>query len=233
MKRLLTSALIALLLCRPAPALADDDEKAVDALIKASVNSVMEILKDADLDKEAKKERVIEVVDPLFDLPLIAKLVMGRNQWGAMDERQRKEFEDLFVKQVRDSYFGKVDLLTDEKVEFEKPVRTKKKFTMLTRILSKNQRYEMLYKLHDDAGRWKVYDMEIEGISIVRSYRSQYEQFLQKSSIDDLLKKMKGKVLEPPKELKEKQDEIKAKAEKAEAEKTEKKRKKPSPEDGG
>lgn len=175
--------------------------KIVEERIQSSVNKVLAILKDKNLDKETKKVEVRKVVDPLFDIPLMAKLVIGRKHWAKFTEPQRKEFTELFIQALQDSYFEKVDLLTDEYVEFEKPVPQGNKFQMLTYILAKDKRYKMLFKLYWKAGEWRVYDVEIEGVSFVRSYGAQYDEFLQKHSIQELLSRLREKTMEVPKEL--------------------------------
>jgi len=193
------------------PAMADDLRE-VRVVVERSINSVLEALMDKDLSRESKRKKVQAVVEPVFDFTLMGKLALGRAHWPKLDERQRKEFTGIFVQTLQDSYFDKIDLFTDEKVEFEAPAPSEKgKYQMMTRVISKDQRYGLLYKLYKAGPAWKIYDVEIEGISIVRSYGSQYDQFLQKNSVADLLAKMKGKTLEAPKDLEAKEDEIKAK----------------------
>jgi len=208
MKIIFQAAFAILFLC--CPVLADDDTKVVENLIRTSVNSVLDILKDKEMDKDAKKEEVMKLIDPLFDIPLMAKLVLGRRHWPGFDKEERKKFTDLFVKTMQNSYFDKIDLLSDEFVNFDQPVRKKKKFHMLTHIVAKDKRYDMLFKLYRKKDSWRVYDVQIEGISFVKSYGAQYDQFLQKSSVQELLTKMKEKILDIPKELKAKDKENKA-----------------------
>lgn len=186
---------------------ASSPEKVIDELIRTSVNRVLEILKDTELSKETQKQEVRKVIDPLFDIPLMAKLVLGQKHWPKFSEAQRKEFTDLFIKSLQDSYFEKVDLLTDEYVEFEKPAPQGNKFQMLTHIVGKDKLYKMLFKLYQKQGSWRVYDVEIEGISFVRSYNAQYDEFLQKNSVKDLLKRLREKALDVPEELKSKKKE--------------------------
>ena len=191
------------------PAFADD-KKSVEQSIRSSVNTVLDIIRNKELNKETKKERVMVVIDKLFDIPLIAKLTLGRKHWPKLDEPQRKEFIRLFIKALQDSYFDKMDLLTDEVVEFDPPVQNDKKYTMSTYIVSKGKRYEILYKLYKEKNLWRVYDVEIEGISFVKSYSAQYDQFLQTYTVQKLLDKMREKTMEVPKELKSKEKENKA-----------------------
>lgn len=187
------------------------DSKVVDQLIRSSVNAVLNILRDKGLKKETKKERVMSVVNKVFDMPLMAKLVLGRKYWPKFSEKEKKEFTDLFVKSLQDSYFDKMDNLTDEYVEFDPPVRKDDKFSMASYINSKGKRYEICYKLYrkkdssaESADSWKVYDVEIEEISFVKSYSAQYDQFLQTNSVRQLLDTMREKSLDIPKELKAK-----------------------------
>jgi phospholipid transport system substrate-binding protein len=202
MKQLLAAAL---LFTFAAPLHADEAEdlKAVHGIVKTSVNKIMKILLDKDIGKEDRRKQVEKISDPLFDFALMAKLTLGRKHWPSFSKEERKAFTKLFIAQLKDSYFEKVDLLTDEVVEFETPVRKKSKVHMLTHIVSKDQRYEMLYKLYKKKGKWLVYDVEIEGISVVKSYGSQYDQFLSDKKPADLLSKMREKAFGIPKEIAE------------------------------
>ncbi|MBI2362924.1 MAG: ABC transporter substrate-binding protein, partial [Elusimicrobia bacterium] len=129
MRAILTS-LLALSFAAPARA---EDLKPVRTLVETSVNQVLAILKDKALERDAKKKKVMAVGEELFDMALMSKLVLGRDNWPKFDAKQQKEFSDLFVKQLQDSYFEKVDLLTDETVEFVEPALQKDgKVLMLT-----------------------------------------------------------------------------------------------------
>lgn len=183
---------------------AAEDLGAVKKTISEAVNQVLVVLKDKATDKKTKQEKVMAIVDPIFDFELTAKLALGRKHWPTFSQAEQKEFTDLFVKQLKDSYFEKVDLLTDEKVEFGAPEAKGDKAYMNTFIVSKDQRYQMLYKLYFKGGQWQIYDVEIEGISVVKSYGSQYEQFLAGKAPKDLLARMKEKSFGVPKEFQEK-----------------------------
>lgn len=221
-RKILMSAVLISSLSAPR-AWADEDVKKVQAKVEGAVNKILVILKDKSVEREEKRKKVMEIVDPLFDLPLTAKLVLGRTYWPKFDEKQRKRFTDLFVKQVQDSYFDKVDLLTEETVEFGKAEKKNSKIHLPTNIVAKDKRYEMVYKLHGKGGDWAVYDVEIEGISVVKSYSSQYDQYLSRNSIESLLKKMNEKAMDAPADLKNVKANEKGGAEKKEAADGEKK----------
>ena len=195
MNKLIVTTLSLLALAAPADA-ADvaDDSKAVAALVRNAVDKALSVLKNKKLSREDKRKKVAEIIDPLVDSPLIAKLSLGPKHWPKLNPRQRESFTKLFVETLRWSYFDKIDLFSDETVEFEEPVANNKKFYVLTYILSKGERTKVAYKLYPTKGVWKAYDLEIEDVSIVRSYRSQYREFLQEGSFEQLLAKMREKI---------------------------------------
>lgn len=212
MKELIPTIFLAVSLAAPRPAPAAQaltpEAESVRAVVEDSVKAVLAALRDKALKPQARRDAVMGVIDPVLDFPLMAKLALGRKHWPELDAAQQKEFTQLFVRSLQDSYFEKMDLLTDEKVEFDKPEPAEKgKFQMMTTILSKGDRHKMLYKLYKKDSSWKVYDVEIAGISLVKSYGAQYDQFLKTGSVADLLKKLREKALGQPEELKAKEKE--------------------------
>jgi phospholipid transport system substrate-binding protein len=177
------------------------EEAAVRAVIEGSVEKVLAVLKEKETPSEEKRGRVQKIVEPIIDLPLMGKLALGPANWSKLSEPQRKEYSKLFVQAIQDSYFEKLELFTDETVEYDKPTPAAGgKYQMPIYIMSKGQRYKLVYKLYRKEG-WKIYDLEIEGISIVRSYGNQYDQIMQKSGPDGLLARMKDKNFGDPEDL--------------------------------
>jgi len=174
------------------PAAADDKCDA-GKVVRDTVKAVLECLRINDLSDEGKRERIREITGPVFDFPLMGKLALGRRHWPKLNEKERGEYTRLFVKQLQNSYSDKIALFSNEKVEYEEPVQVKTKIHVPTIVISKDERNKMLYKLYKAGAGWKVYDVEIQGVSIVSSYRAQYAQILKTGSVEDLLEKMRGK----------------------------------------
>jgi len=191
----------------------DDVLKEVSSMIEAAVVKTLDILKNKKLDKNAKREKVLEIIKPMLDVNRIAKLTLGRKNWPKLDQQQKKQFIKLFVKQLEDSYVDKIDLISNGRVEFSGAIRKKKKIHVPTTVHSKDKKYQVLYKLYSKKGSWMVFDVEIEGISLVKSYYNQFDQFLAKNTVVDLLKKIEENALGKPKELKEKEKKIEAQKE--------------------
>jgi len=187
MKALSYACLSLLILCQSAMA---DDKSAAEELLKNKLKAVFAVLQKKDLEQQAKNDGIIEIVSPMFDFPLMAKLALGKKYWPGLSQEKKKRFTQLFIKRLRTSYLDKLTLFTDEKVIYEPPVQVNKKIHIPTYLVSKDKKVSMLYKFYESKNSWKIYDLEIQGISIIRSYRSQFSEILQSGTIDDLLLKL-------------------------------------------
>lgn len=165
----------------------------MDQLLRENVDKVLKIVRIRDLSKEDKKEQVMEVVNRIFNLPLMAKLTLGQTHWTNLNEKQRAEFTDLFIKQMQGIYLNQLELAVDATVTFEEPVQEEKKVYLLTRAATKDDPIKILYKLYKSNEKWRIYDVEIQDVSIVKSYGLQYNQILKEGSYADLIRKMREK----------------------------------------
>jgi len=182
-------ALLCLIIIMSQTALADDKRDA-EELIKSKLDSVFAVLQKKDLDQQVKNNEIIEIVTPMFDFALMAKLSLGKKYWPELPQEKKERFTELFIKRLRTSYLNKLALYTDEKITFEPPIQVKTKIHISTFLVSKSRKTSMLYKLYKSKDEWKIYDLEIQGVSIIRSYRSQFDASLQSGTIDDLLLKL-------------------------------------------
>lgn len=186
-----------------APATAQPEAQEVRAAVEGTVNAILEVLKDKSNDREARRRKIYAVMDGVADFALMGKLTLGPEHWAKFDEAQRKEFLEAFAAALRASTFDKLDIYTDETVTYDAPAPAdKKKYAMPVRIRSRGDIYVAVFKLYKPKTAWKVYDVEVEGISLIRTYKGQYDQVLQKGSPRDLLDKMKSKALATPDEFK-------------------------------
>ena len=187
MIRIWYTVLCLLFLCQVVMA---DDKRDAEETVKGKLDAVFAVLQKKDLDQEAKKNEINEIVSPMFDFALMAKLTLGKKHWPNLSREKKEKFNQLFINLLRTSYLDKLTLYTDEKLIFEPSAQVKKKVHIPTQLISKDRRTSILYKLYKPGNDWKVYDLEIQGVSIIRSYRSQFGEILQNGTIDDLLAKM-------------------------------------------
>ena len=166
-----------------------DEVSEIREMTKEKVDIVINTLKDVNLSKDEKKELILETVDGLFDFDRMAKLSLGKKYWKSLSKDGRKEFSRLFVERLKQSYLDKLDLYTDEEVVVDEAKQKKKnRVEVLTYLVSKDDKMEMKYKLYKDKKKgWLVYDVEVLGVSIVQTYRSQFSGYLKKKSMDELM----------------------------------------------
>ena len=171
-----------------------DEVSKIREMTKEKVDIVINTLKDQSLNKDEKKEAILKTVDGLFDFPRMAKLSLGKKHWKSLSKGDRKEFSKLFVEKLKQSYLDKLDLYTDEEVVVDDAkLKKKKRVEVLTYLVSKDDKMEMKYKLYKSRKkRWLVYDVEVLGVSIVQTYRSQFSGFLKKNSMDDLMNRLRS-----------------------------------------
>ena len=171
-----------------------DDKDAAERLIKTKLDEVISVLQKTDLSIEKKNNQINEIVTPMFDFQRMAMLTLGKKYWPGLSEEEKEKFTDLFVERMKDSYRGKLTLYTDERVIYEAAVQVKNKISIQTYLISKDNKISILYKLFHPKGQWKIYDLEVQGVSVIQTYRSQYTQILQNGTIDDLLLKLEEPV---------------------------------------
>ena len=182
-----------LMLCFTSSAPLADEVKEIRAMTKEKVDIVINILKDKSLSKNEKKEGILETIDGLFDFSLMARLSLGKKHWKSLSKAKRKEFSVLFVERLKLSYLEKLDLYTDEEVVVDEARLTKKnRVEVLTFLVSEDDKKEMIYKLYKTKKKeWMVYDVDILGVSIVQTYRSQFSGILKKESMEQLMERLR------------------------------------------
>ncbi len=171
-------------------AIAADEKGTVEEFLKSNLDAVFTVLQKKDLSPQAKNSEIVEIVTPMFDFQLMAKLSLGRQYWPDLSKENRERFTELFVNRLRESYLNKLTTYTDETVVYEQPVKVNGKVHIPTSLISKDKKISMLYKFYQSSDQWKIYDIEIQGVSIIRSYQSQFSEILRNSTFDDLLLKM-------------------------------------------
>ena len=147
-----------------------------------------------DVEVKKKNEEVDAIASPMFDFALMAKLTLGKQYWPDLSQKEKDRFTELFIKRFKKTYLEKLTLYEDEKIVYEPAVQTEKKAEIPTYLVSKDKKTSIVYKLYKAEDVWKIYDVEIEGVSIIRSYRTQFSDILEKGTIGDLLSKLEESV---------------------------------------
>ncbi|MBE9503884.1 MAG: ABC transporter substrate-binding protein [Proteobacteria bacterium] len=187
MKRLIYLFIFLFIFSQPVFA---DDKSDVDAMLRERMDNVISLLQKNDMDKQKRNAEILETIIPIFDFEKMGKLSLGRKYWPTLNEEQQKEYTSLFVERIQESYIEKLDLYSDEEAVYEEPFMVKKKIRIMTHLVSKDNDVDMLYKFYKSKRGWKIYDVEIQGVSIVQTYRSQFDGILKKGTVETLLAKL-------------------------------------------
>ena len=166
-------------------------------VIGRAVGRAMRILSDATfMSKDKKKERVNrlrEIVDPLFDFEEMAKRVLGLH-WGSRTPTEQRDFVALFRRFLEKIYADRSDSYDGEKIIVSREAVDKHYAQVDSKVINRQgEEFSVVYRLRQTDGEWKVYDIVVEGISIVKNYRSQFHRVITKSSYEELIKRIKEK----------------------------------------
>jgi len=188
-RNIILSAICALLFSQPVFA---GETDSIKKIAREKINKVVDCIRDKSLDKKTRNEKILATILPMFDFSQMAKLSMGKKNWKRMNKKQRQAFNKLFVKRLQESYLAKLDLYTDEEVAVGEAKLVGKRIHVTSHLVSKDNQMEIIYKFYKKKKQdWMVYDVNVMGVSIVQTYRSQFAGILKNQSIEDLLKKLR------------------------------------------
>ena len=193
MRRTLPGLLILMLLLSPLQAKAG---LPLDT-IKEHVNSVLDVLRNPALqgeaNKEAKEQKIESIANQMFDYVALSRLTLGRS-WRDFNKEQQKEFVSLYRAILKKAYMDKILAYTDEKVVFDKDMMlAENKAEVQTRIITKSADIPISYRVYLKDGQWRVYDVIVEGISLVQNYRTQFREILANNPPEEVLKILRQK----------------------------------------
>jgi phospholipid transport system substrate-binding protein len=193
MRRTLPGLLILMLLLSPIQAKAG---LPLDT-IKEHVNSVLDVLRNPALqgeaNKEAKEQKIESIANQMFDYVALSRLTLGRS-WRDFNKEQQKEFVSLYRTILKKAYMDKILTYTDEKVVFDKEMMlAENKAEVQTRIITKSADIPISYRMYLKDGQWRVYDVIVEGISLVQNYRTQFREILANNPPEEVLKILRQK----------------------------------------
>ena len=162
------------------------DPNDANDLLKVKFDSVVTVLQDKELTEKLKEKIIDKIMSPIFDFKLMSRLVLGRRHLGKLSDAQLKEFTKLFTKRLKSSYLEKISLYKNEKALLKPAVKKKKNVHIAMDLLSDDGKMTAIYKLRRVDKGWKIYDVVIQDVSIVRTYRSQFDSILRRGSVKDL-----------------------------------------------
>lgn len=165
--------------------------------VETGVNKVLKTLSDPAFKAKSKEQKITAIsaeIESVFDFQELSRRTLGRD-WKKFNAGQQTEFVKLFKKLLQGVYADRLLAYSDQKVIFDKEIMLKKGRAEVQSYLqtSDGSKIPLFYRLTDKSGSWKVYDMVIEGISMVKNYRTQFKDILTNGSPDKLLEILRDK----------------------------------------
>ena len=163
--------------------------------LKATIDQVILYVKDESLKKDPKKRRhlIRKTIEKRFNYKQMVKRSLARN-WKKRTSEEKKVFVGLFKRLLENSYANKIESYRDEKINYIGEIVKGKYALVKTEIVRKDATILVDYKMIKENGRWLVYDFVVEGVSMVRNYRSQFTKIIRKDSYKVLVEKMTEKI---------------------------------------
>ena len=199
MKRILCFAVLLLVAIVPAV----KAEQPVDAL-KGPIDKVLQILEDPQYEDPARRaeqrEKIRSATSAMFDFELIAKRATGRYHWeNSFTAQQRQEFTDLFAEFLSNNYLTRINgNVKGLKVEFLDEVidDSGKRAKVRSKIPESKGDVSVEYSMGLKDGKWKIYDVYVEGVSLVQNYQTQFRDLFEKESAAQVIDRLKRKIEE-------------------------------------
>lgn len=166
--------------------------------LRNRVDRAVQVLADPALKGDAgvaeRRARIRKIADEIFDYGEMSKRALGVH-WQQLAEGDRERFVRLFSDLLDRAYFEKIDSYSGEHVKYLEPKVTGDQAIVATRVVTdRGSEIPVEYRMAQLQGRWVVYDVVIEGVSLVSNYRSQFDRIIRTGSVSELMRRMEAQV---------------------------------------
>ena len=190
--QLLMAALFACALLAPLVQAGEPSE-----VVRKGIYGVLDILEQPDLKAPEKKaerrNRMRKIIHQYFDFEEMSKRSLARN-WRKRSPKEKAEFIELFSYFMERNYAGTLESYTNEKIVLGKETSDAEFAKVNTVIITTDKKeVDIVYRLHKVGGEWRVYDVLVEGVSLVKNYRDQFRSIIRRSSYANLVKILRAK----------------------------------------
>ena len=168
------------------------EEQNIKNVMDKKIKESIQILKKKSLTMKQKENKIIKIMDPVFSYPTMAKISLGK-KWKSLSQSDKKAFTKAFEHKLKYSYIDKLKLYSNQKVVTSKPKKVKaNRITLTTKIIGNNETFKIVNSFFKEknSNQWYIYDVKLAGVSIVKTFRKQFEAFLKTKSFDALLKSL-------------------------------------------
>jgi phospholipid transport system substrate-binding protein len=163
--------------------------------VKSVVDEVVRTVSDKDMKKNDQKRRqaLKKSISTIFDYNEMAKRSLGKH-WNQRSATEKKQFSELFASLLENSYSGKIESYNNEKIVYLKEIIDGDHAEVKSKVVTaKRDEFSLDYRMINQNGKWMVYDVVIEGVSLVSNYRTQFNKIITTDGYPVLVKKLQTK----------------------------------------
>lgn len=169
----------------------------VTSEVKGVVDEVIRIVSDKEMKKpqneQKRRDALKKAISVIFDYGEMAKRSMGKH-WKERSPAEKKEMMQLYETLLENSYSNKIESYNQEKIVYLKESVEGEYAEVKSKVITaKRDEYSLDYRLMNEGGRWMIYDVVIEGVSLVSNYRTQFNNIIQRDGYGALVKKLRQK----------------------------------------
>ncbi|MFA5960402.1 MAG: ABC transporter substrate-binding protein [Tatlockia sp.] len=166
-------------------------------MLESTANQIIATLQQNKAHLKNNPQLIYQAVEkhllPNVDVNGMSRSVLGRTAWGQASASEKQQFSHAFTQLVIRTYATPLTEYTDETIKFM-PIRGSldSRFIRVNSLIvrSNGKNIPLSYSLVNQNGQWKIYDLSVEGVSLLQSFHSQFAEALHNASIQDLIKQM-------------------------------------------
>ena len=193
-RRPLIGALLVLATAVCGPAGADEGAAPPGAVVRETVDAIVAVLGDESLSDTARRRQAHRIIATRFDFTAMSSHVLATN-WNKASSEQQRRFTALFRELLSNTYWRRISRYSNETVDYTgEQLRSDKLATVNTVIRTSSADIPVDYKLYLREDRWMAYDVVIEQMSLVRNYRTNFQDLVNRAGIDGLIADLETKV---------------------------------------
>jgi phospholipid transport system substrate-binding protein len=164
------------------------------SVVKTTVNQALEVLQDKGTPLAQRQDKLRQIVAQTFDFTEMAKSALGYH-WKELSSAQQQEFTSAFIAFIEDSYLSKINDYRGQVVNFLRVSNEGPQYSQVATdiVQPKGDAIHVNYRLVQEGGTWKIYDVTVDAISIIANYRNQFNRVMNSKGYDTLIADLKAK----------------------------------------
>ncbi len=161
--------------------------------VESIVDEAILILKDEGLDWPEKKVRIRSIILDNVDLRSMSQRILSRN-WKKATDEEKERFTQLFTDLLETTYFNRIEEYSEERMEYVRERIKGDRAIVDTLFITRRRQIPINYRLIRKEGKWWIFDIVIEEVSLISNYRETYNEIVMRDGIEGLLTRMENKI---------------------------------------